>query len=69
MTRRQMFEEAAALGKPEETVILLLDYIDMLSAELNETAQIAHLYHWRSSRVEEGKRLRAALGCHDQGEK
>lgn len=65
-TRRQMFEEALAYeGKLRQTAILLLDYIDLLGAELEETAPIAHDHGWRSSRVEEGKRIRAALGIKD----
>jgi hypothetical protein len=41
--------------------ILLLDYIDLLSNELEETAIMAHERGWRSKRVEEGERLRAEI--------
>ena len=40
-------------------------YVAFLGEELDETAQIAHLHHWRSTRFEEGKRLRAELGILD----
>jgi hypothetical protein len=40
-------------------------YAALLGAELNETATIAHLHHWRSTRFEEGKRLRAELEIPD----
>lgn len=66
MTRRQMFEEALAHeGKLRQTAVLLLDYIEVLSAELDETAPMASLHGWKSSRVEEGRRIRIALGLTD----
>lgn len=69
MTRRQMFEEALENeSNLKQTAIRLLDYIDLLSAELEETAMIAYVHGWRSSRVEEGTRIRTALGVQDSSE-
>ena len=65
--RRKMFEDAFAHeNKLKETIRLLLDYVDMLGAELDETAPIAHLHGWRSTRAEEGKRIRKALGSKEE---
>lgn len=61
--RRKRFEEILVHEAHRRKVtVLLLDYIDMLVAELEETSGIAFVHGWRSSRVEEGKRLRAELG-------
>jgi hypothetical protein len=38
--------------------VLLLDYNDLLSQELNEVAPIAIAHRWKSTRFEEGERLR-----------
>jgi hypothetical protein len=61
-------QNAAKYEKLRQTALLLLDYIDVVSAELDETAPIAHSRGWRSTRVEEGRRIRAALGIHDEPE-
>ncbi len=68
--RRKRFEEILAHEADRRKVsLLLLDYIDMLVAELEETAQIAHVHGWRSTRIEEGKRLRAELGIPELTER
>lgn len=41
---------------------LLLEYITLLSEELDETVPVAYAHGWRSSRHEEGERLRKLLG-------
>jgi hypothetical protein len=38
------------------------EYLAALLEELNETTGIAYIHGWRSSRVEEGNRLREELG-------
>jgi hypothetical protein len=59
---RKLWEEALAEGpRLRKLALKLLEYIDMLSAELDETSQMAFLHGWRSSRVEEGERLRAEI--------
>lgn len=63
--RRQLWEQALAEGPHlRKLSLLLLDYIDLLGAELDETAPMAHARGWRSSRVAEGERLRAAIEAH-----
>ena len=41
-------------------------YTDLLVAELQEVVGMAAMHGWKSSRYEEGKRLRAALGIGDE---
>lgn len=71
-TRRELWEEALQEGpRLRKLALLLLDYIDLISAELDETAPMASLHGWKSSRVEEGERLRAAIEKYgsEKGEK
>lgn len=63
--RRDLWEQALAEGPHlRKLSLLLLDYIDLISAELDETAPMAALHGWKSTRVEEGERLRAAIEQH-----
>ena len=65
--RRKMFEDAFANErKLKETIKLLLDYVDLLGAELDELALFAANRGWKSSRAEEGKRIRQALGITEE---
>lgn len=49
-------------GLTEEAIIeKQKEYIALLGKELDETASIAHIHGWRSSRVEEGKILREEI--------
>ena len=64
--RRKLWEAALAEGpRLRKLALLLLDYIDLLGAELDETVPIAHLHGWKSSRYEEGVKLRAAIENHE----
>lgn len=36
----------------------LIEYVKLLTDELNEVVPIAHVHGWRSSRVEQGKEMR-----------
>ena len=66
-SHRKIFEEALSHeNKQKETIRLLLDYIDMLGAEISELAPFAANHGWKSSRVEEGKRIRQALGSKEE---
>lgn len=66
-TRRELWEAALQEGpRLRKLALLLLDYIDHLSAELDEIAPMAHAHGWRSSRVAEGERLRAAIEGHSR---
>ena len=46
----------------DATVALWREYAELLGAELLEVIGLAATHGWKSSRYEEGKRLRAALG-------
>jgi hypothetical protein len=59
-------EDRSKYEKLRQTALLLIDYIGVISGDLDETAPIAHLRGWRSTRVEEGRRIRAALGIQDE---
>ena len=60
--RRKLWEDVLAQDQRRRSLlILLLDYIDLLGAELDETALVAHVHGWRSTRHEEGNRLRAEI--------
>lgn len=60
--RRKLIEDTIQQeDKLKRLCLLLLDYIDLLTAELNETAIMASLHGWKSSRVEEGKVIREKL--------
>ena len=72
--RTEMFRQALMglcenATKARKTAALLLDYIEMLSAELEETAPLAAMRGWKSSRIEEGRRLREALGVEEGKDK
>ena len=43
-------------------------YVQLLEAELDETVTWAAVHGWRSSRFEEGERLRAAIVAARGGE-
>lgn len=47
---------------------LLREYIALLRAELRELIPFAFPHGWKSTRHEEGKRLRARLGLKGDGE-
>lgn len=65
--RRDLWEKALEEGpRLRKLSLLLLDYINLLSAELDETALIAHDRGWRSSRVAEGERLRAEIESYNR---
>lgn len=51
-------EKLAALEAREA---LWREYVELLNGELQETIGLAFVHGWRSSRVEEGERLRALL--------
>lgn len=64
--RRELWEAALQEGpRLRKLALLLLDYIDVLSAELDETTPIAHDHGWRSSRVAEGARLRTQIESYN----
>ena len=56
--------EEYAQSSPDKAIIAKMEeYIKLLGKELDETATMAHIYGWRSSRVEEGEKLRAELAA------
>ena len=56
-------EEYAQLSPDKAIIAKMEEYIKLLGKELDETATMAHIYGWRSSRVEEGEKLRAELAA------
>jgi hypothetical protein len=70
VTKRELFWRLVTgddgARKLSRTALLLIDYIEMLSRELDEAADMAALHGWKSTRVNQGKRLRAELGISEE---
>jgi hypothetical protein len=45
----------------EELIKAYEDYIKLLDEELNELVGVAYVHGWRSSRAEQGKKLREEI--------
>lgn len=45
----------------DKVISLQKEYIKLLGDELDETVEMAHIHGWKSTRYEEGKRLRELI--------
>lgn len=52
------FKEVILLQDQKDLIKLYKEYIELLEQELNELAPLPYLNGWRSTKIEEGKKLR-----------
>ncbi len=60
--QRDIFLEGSVSGDRKiELIKTQQEYIDLLIAEINDLCGMASVHGWRSTRVDEGKRLREKI--------